>query len=665
MQEKKSNSLIALISILILMSALIGYARTHKPFEATELLSVLTALYRIGIAIIIVVLAGGLGGRIRRADPDTGIVPMMKNIAIGLGVIGMIVFLFGVTVGFVKWLSLLSIVAGLILVRREIGKFLGSWKQLGFFFKDTDFSAKLIILGVIVILASNLVIALAPPNSFDGLTYHLTLPKYYLTMGQFSYVPDLMYWGMPQLTEMLFTLAMMFGGAEAAAVLEWMVGLLALTALLAFVSQKLSTKSAWMAVASLLCGWTFSDTLSRAYVEWSIILLGILFLVQADEWRTNRDTKSLLWAGLFAGLALSTKYTGGILLVAGLILIAMDRKLNFKTTIRESLIFGLTAALVTSPWLIKNLLATGNPFYPILYPAGAMDQIRLDFYNGTPVWFPWTERLIFPVLASLNGVEGGKPFNASIGPIMLGLSLLAWVSWKNLQERQKQTAKTSLVILAAGFSLWIIGSSSSRLLIQPRLYFVAFPAWALLAAYGFHGLENLRLPNLNMGRIAAILVALSLGLNAYETTNGLIQRDALKEVAGQISESKYLETNLGYYQRALEAIHRLPPDSKVLLLWETRGYYCIPICNPDETIDEFKDSIQLYQTPQNVIANWRERGYTHVLFNNIGADFIREDDLLRYNHDDWEKLDALLALLVEVEQIGDSYTIYTIPTAHP
>jgi hypothetical protein len=491
---------------------------------------------------------------------------------------------------------------------------------------------------------------------------------------------------MPQLSEMTFALAMKFGGAQAAALLEWMIGLVALAVIFSFIQQTLNKNSAWVAVASLLCGWTLSNALSRAYVEWSLVLYGALFLIQLNQWRATRSRTDLIWSAIFAGFALSTKYVGGILVVAGIVVIFFDqfpviaRAVSPKQSppasrgllrredhpprndgIKNAFLFGLIASLILSPWLVKNFLATGNPFYPILFPAGAMDATRLDFYEGTPIALSPLERILLPALASFRGLEGGAPFNASIGPILFALSLTAPLAWTRLDPRQKQTAVTALIVLVTGFALWMVGSAATRLLIQPRLYLVFFPAWALLAAVGFFGLEQSNLPKFKISWLVSMLVAFSLGLNAYETGMNLLRLDALKFVTGQIDESKYLSQSMGQFAPAMDSIRGLPRGSKVLLLWETRGYYCIPNCNPDETIDEFKDSLVLHQSPEAILAAWKDKGYTHVLINNLGADFVREDDLLRYVPSDWDTFDELIASLQEIETFGAAYTLYELP----
>lgn len=649
--------LLAPLGLLIVVASLIAYSIVHKPFKAEELLAVLTVVYRLGVSAAIMLLCGGIGRKIRRTE-DLTLTEAAMDAAVGLGIVGVVMLVLGAVIGFDLWILLPVIFIAAFLFRREILSFATAWKEAGTYFKTTGLGIGLIAGFTVFILITNLLIALAPPTSFDGLTYHLALPKYYLIENRIDYVPEIMFWGMPQSTEMVFTLAMKLGGAEAAALLEWMIGVTALAALFSFTRNILNTSSAWIAVASLLCGWTISDSLSRAYVEWSILLYGAVFLAQLDRWRTTRSQTDLVWSAVFAGLALSTKYTGGVLAVAGMAVLFFDLRRSF---FKETFFFGLVATIVFSPWLIKNFLATGNPFYPILLPAGAMTATRLDFYEGTPIALPFLERVLLPVFASLFGIEGGAPYNASIGPLLIGLSLPAWIVWKHLDPPKRKTFITTLIILVIGVTFWMIGSIQTRLLIQPRLFLVFFPAWAALAAFGYHGFEHSNLPRLNISWLISMLAAFSLGLNTYETGTSFVRHDALGIVIGQSTANEYLASNLGGYASAMEGIRSLPYGSRVLLLWETRGYYCIPACDPDETIDEFKESLAYHKSSKDIAAGWRGEGYTHILLHNTGAEFVQNNDLLRYVHSDWDVFDELTASLQEVESFGKSYTLYRLP----
>ena len=337
--------LAALAILAILMAALIGYYATHKPLDAAGGLGLFKAAWQILVPVTIVSLAGGLGKRLLGAR-ESDAVNLVIEAAFGLGLISALLALLGLTVG-INMVSLLGLPILLLAVsaKQALG-WLKGWAS--FEFAASTAVQRTWKFFILVILFCALATALAPPFHYDAVTYHLSLPRIYLQTGQLSYTPDMMYGGMPQATEMLFLPAMRFGGLEAATVLGWLIGALTLSGLFAFARERFSAAAGWMAVVALLAGMTFAESLAWGYNDWMAMLYGLTCLIALDRWTASQSPRDLLLAAAFAGMALATKYTGGIVLLGGL-------------------------AHATKPvgQLLMNLL-TGWPFgsfrYGVLYP---------------------------------------------------------------------------------------------------------------------------------------------------------------------------------------------------------------------------------------------------------------------------------------------------------
>lgn len=95
------------------------------------------------------------------------------------------------------------------------------------------------------------------------------------------------------------------------------------------------------------------------------------------------------------------------------------------------------------------------------------------------------------------------------------------------------------------------------------------------------------------------------------------------------------------------------------MLWEPRSYYCLPRCVPDEILDQWRHARQTIGEPQEILNSWRAKGYTHLLYNRFGADFVRADDK-RYRDTDWLALDELLSQLQEPVDFGGAYELYSL-----
>jgi len=460
---------------------------------------------------------------------------------------------------------------------------------------------------------------------------------------------------------MLYTWASALAGVESAATLGWMIGALAIFGLIGYVHTRLDAMAAWVSAAALLAGFTFSTSLAWAYVEWLGVLFGLGVLVSLESWISTGYQRHLILAGGLAGLALGSKYTGGVILFGAFAVVIWQlfrRRGRLSKALIDLASLLLPAVLITLPWWIKNLLATGNPAYPFFFPAGDMDRFRLGFYN-IPVWGDWRDIVLLPFMASLTGVEGAPGYNASIGPLLLGLSICALLGWNDRPEDDRSSIKVATLIGVVGIVIWIVAARLSGYLIQTRLYAAIFPALAVLAGAGFKSLSQLHWAGIRLGRVAGALVFVVWLFSVLEVGRYTLGQGAPQEVLGILSPEDYLDKNLGWFARTMQAVNDLPEGSKALMLWEPRSLYCLPKCVPDEVIDRWKHDLSVYQDPSAILENWRSTGYSHLIDYQAGADFVIGEDQ-RYSPGDWEALDALLSNLPPPVDLGGAYLLYSL-----
>ena len=155
------------------------------------------------------------------------------------------------------------------------------------------------------------------------------------------------------------------------------------------------------------------------------------------------------------------------------------------------------------------------------------------------------------------------------------------------------------------------------------------------------------------------MVLLAFGFNLFASGLEFTRLRVMATLLGAQTPAHYRERALGTYDSATSAFAELPADSRVLMLWETRGLICVPQCDPDETIDRWYADLRNYGSPSAVLDAWQKAGYTHLLYFRRGADFIRENNPA-YDAEDWVALDVLLGDLFLMDEFGEEYQIYRL-----
>ncbi len=184
---------------------------------------------------------------------------------------------------------------------------------------------------------------------------------------------------------------------------------------------------------------------------------------------------------------------------------------------------------------------------------------------------------------------------------------------------------------------------------QTRLLFPAFPAFALLAALAYERLSTFELPQFSLQRFTRWVMLLVLGLTALNYAIGFASSGALAYLVGAESRAAYLARHLGEYGAAVRFINtQLPRDARVLFLWEPRVYYVERAAQPDAILDAWVHLRWQSGEPAAIAAELRARGYTHILLNRAGLDYILQTGDDPISLDDVRALEEWLARVSQV-----------------
>lgn len=666
---------LGLTLIVALLTALVvSYVVAQKLLLGETGLALLLILRDFAAAAAVLWLGGAVGTLLMPDLPrSTSLTRDALRALIGLGVLSPIVLIVGllgmIPTPLLAWAVILSL---LLLLRKYAWNWLEEIRDsvaLTFSYTPDSFTLWL-RRGVIALLGLALIAALAPPSGWDSLVYHLAGPQRYISIGRIDAFPENHFLGFPQLAEMLYLWVMVLARPQAAALLHaGFGGLILLTAL--GITRRLRHPSAgWLTIVILLVGltfwgefsWSYNDLATTAYITGAAALL----LNALEVGRSQRDS-FYLWVGLLTGMAMGTKYTAvGATLGIAVMVVWITRQDGVASIIRALAVVTGAALIAFAPWLIKNLILYANPIAPFGPGTIAFDKLDQWYYLRPGSGLSLPTLLIVPLQATVFGHEGSSPYQASIGPLLIGLLPLPLIGWKRRPEQDRHTIALLTMLIVPAYLVWIVGAGITMFTAQPRLIYQIFPALALIGALGLDGL--VAVPRAaDYGRLLRGLVLVMLAITVGGAVIELARINPLPVALGLEDEDIYLSNRLGTHYVAMQQVASLPETSKVLTLWEPRTLYCKNRCIPDSMIDQWWHDREVYGDPLAILGHWRDQGYTHVLIFEAGMRFLYEHE--PYDPMGDEDIDAIDNLRPHMHKLWQdpvgSYTLYALDENAP
>ena len=654
--KKDLLGLVVLTGWLLLV--IVGYYLYHKPIEFEQVGALIAPLFDLLFAASVLACAGGLGGRFSKWQKFSELEIVVLQAALGLGLFGLFWLSIGSTFGLSKWLSYGVLAVLGVLNYKEtlvwVKNFRAGLKQV----RPVDSFHQALLLGSAALASLQLLYAVVPPTKWDSLMYHLDMPRRYLESGRLVFLENHYVWGHPQLTEMLYTWMISLRGLETATVLAWLIGCLGLLGLLGFVSRMVSCEGGILAVTALIAGASFRGEMSWGYVDGMAFLLGLgILMITVDLLSREQPTwQTVMPLGIFTGLLLGVKYTTLAVLpiVVVAVLIFYQGSLSRKFSAAAGII--VFSLLLFTPWLVKNLLATGNPLYPYFFPSEWIPAESFAFgARRSPETLALWEILLLPLASTWKGIEGASGYSTDLGPLFILLAAPGL-----LFQRGSKSGNLVLLWLMGGWVIMAAGSLYSGVLRETRHYLALLPAAGLAAGWGWEGLRKLTFVQVRIGVVYGILVGFVLLTSLWADAVGINARNPVGVLTGQISTDDYLERTLGSYPEAMETLSKLPEGEKVLFLWEPRSLYGPTSVTPDVWIDRWYTTRRQFGDEQQIINQWKEKGYRYLLVNIVGVAFEKADRH-EYLPEDWSVLEKMLAEMPVIDQIGDMYTLYSLP----
>jgi len=566
------------------------------------------ALFLVGIAACL-----GLGRLVMRALRVTGGDPALRTavaLAIGMPVLGLFTLAVGLLggLGILPYLLAFPALLGLVGVVALRGGGGASPRR-----ERTNTQTVLLgFLGLTGLICLLTALAPAGGNDWDGLSYHLAAPAIWLAHGRIDFLPWDHHSNFPFLHEMLYLAGLAISGQGLAKLFHLLAGAVTCLTLFGMVRPRYGMTAGLLAAAVFAsapivaweAGVAFSDLALAMYLA---VALGCWL-----AWREGSGDRWLALCGLAVGGALGVKVIAGVAAVtfaamtlARARVVPSHRKAGMGCRLA---LLALPALVLALPWYLKTYLWTGNPVYPFLYDTlgGRWWSAALaQGYRAEQLGFGMGRSLPMLLLAPVNltllpamfgNLPGHPLIYNSLGPLFLALAPLGLIA------RWRQPLARSCALVAATWLLaWFI-------LCQHLRY--ALPALAPTAVLAAVGAVSVLAARPGRVRLAARVViglalVISLAVNVWSSTA------QVRTTLGLVSQEEYLAAAFPEYPLFAWANANLPPESRVALVGETRGFY---LQRPYVWADH-STWLQVSDTQgaQDLLRCLHRRGITHLL----------------------------------------------------
>lgn len=564
---------------------------------------------------------------------------------VGVGVLGTLTFFQGVVgIPSFELIALGQIGAAFLLLLPHVFRFARAFRMpsgLGFIVAATIF----------LLLFLRLFSALSPSDGsdWDSISHQMAMSKIWLESGRIGVISFMDHSNIPATINCAYIPLLALGDQYAVKTLIWFCALFALVAVAGLARMRYGPNAAWWAALSLASVPVFMWEAGTAYIDIPNGCYSGAAVVFSCLWLADRRKQWLILSGLMLGFALASKYTAfqyalGITLMMLLVGTARRDMLTHAKSLGLILIMG---AVFVAPWLIRNVINTGNPTYPFFYSvfggtnwnaeaehAYKMEQRRFGI-GQTDTGKDW---IALPGSITALALQPDKQINnaaiwGAVGPMFV-FGIFVWL----LAARGGSFEVGIVLATVITLCTWFFLTQQSRYIIG-----LAFPISILLGG---------AVPNLSLaGKLVAIGVSAQALWSLFLFSPYVLPvAEQARVVLGVDRPDHYLRSRFSFF-RVSEAINRMGKTErvKVALYDEVRGFYLdVPYlwANPNHHTLIRYDEIT---TGEQLVGQMRELQVTHVYVNcslevlpeqlaeQMTAALLGDETALPANTDEWRK----------------------------
>ncbi len=453
-----------------------------------------------------------------------------------------------------------------------------------------------------------------PPVSRDALIHHLAVPKLYLEKGGIFEIPFMSFAYQPMNLDYLYLVPLYLGVDIAAKYIHASMGLLTAVLLYDFVKERASALYGLLAALLFLSTPVVVKLSASAYVDLGVTFYAALSVVAFVRWMEEGKKRYLFFSALAGGFSLGVKYNGAVVvfLLSMFVLLYSVRKKGQVAAIRDFGLYALVSSLPFLPYLVRNYLWVGNPFYPLI--GGMVKGVEALHTGGTlsPVEKRYVlfgedtlQILLVPFRMFFEGKDGSlQYFDGVLNPLFVALVPMLFLVRGKGQWFRYVAGFTVLYFYIAFFTTDLV----------VRYILPAFAGFIMLIAFAIkEGLARKYTKH-----VTVVLLVVMFLFNLSYVYGMYVKYRPFGFITGRETRDAYLMRMLPDYEAILWANRNLPADARVIFFFTgDRGYYwqrayyyggrlggnLIRLVRESRTAEELKEKLL-------------GAGFTHMFINN-------------------------------------------------
>jgi hypothetical protein len=504
----------------------------------------------------------------------------------------------------------------------------------------------LIGIAILLLLFTEIILTITPPIARDVLIHHLAIPKLWLKHGGFYEIKwaDFSYY--PMNIDLLYIIPLYFNNDTIPSFIHMGFGIGTACLIYYYLSNKLGCLAGLLGVFVFLSTPIVVRMSTVAYVDLGLVFFTTASLLAYVRWRDGeyKENKWLFLSAIAMGLALGTKYNAlmaWVFLSLAIIFIYSRNTERQWKAIEYGVIFFLVSLFVFSPWLIKNMILTGNPLYPLFKgifnissattEGGTHSIVSGDSYMGIfkmremlygeNFW----ETLLIPIRLFFQGQDNSdRYFEGVLNPILLIIVPFAFMNKSFYRDKLFFVFFTVFFILITFF------------LDQLRVRYIlpVVPVLSILTVMGLINIFNwtMNISNRLRNLFAVVLFSffiLMMGKNILYISNYFQNIQPMSYILNKESRDEFITRHDRSYSAIKYINANTPENAKVrLVLLAGRGYYLDRSYEDDSSygMDVIRGLAASSNDDKSFRAYLNSLGCTHMLIRvDLFHQFLRDN----------------------------------------